>query len=208
MINEKKDNPGREYWRSGNMLYPVPAVLVTCGGGSVPPNIITVAWAGTVCSDPAMVSVSIRPQRYSHDIIRDSGEFVINLTTSGLARVTDFCGVKSGRDLDKFAECGLTPVPSKHVSCPSIGESPVSIECRVRQILPLGSHDMFLAEVAGVSVASDYIDASGAFRLDKTNPIAYSHGGYYELGRFLGKFGFSVKKKKARRSVKKAKRER
>ena len=142
----------REYWKPGNMLYPLPAVMVSCQRPGEKPNIVTVAWAGTVCSDPAMLSISVRPSRYSHDIIEETGEFVVNLIDEKTTRAMDFCGVKSGRDIDKFKECHLTAIPSKTVSAPSIEECPVSIECRVKQILRLGSHDMFVAEVTAVSV--------------------------------------------------------
>ncbi len=186
----------KEYWRAGNMLYPLPAVMVSCRRGDEKPNIITVAWTGTVCSDPAMVYISVRPERYSYDIIRESGEFVINLTTESLAEVTDWCGVRSGRDVDKFAQMHLTPVPSKYVSVPSIAESPVNIECRVKQVIPLGSHDMFLAEVLGVTADADYMDENGYFDLAASAPLVYSHGAYFGQGKKIGKFGFSVQKKK------------
>ncbi len=186
----------KEYWRAGNMLYPLPAVMVSCRRGNEKPNIITVAWTGTVCSDPAMVYISVRPERYSYDIIRESGEFVINLTTESLAEATDWCGVRSGRDVDKFAQMHLTPVPSKYVSVPSIAESPVNIECRVKQVIPLGSHDMFLAEVLGVTADADYMDENGHFDLAASAPLIYSHGAYFGQGKKIGKFGFSVQKKK------------
>ena len=192
-MEKKKFN--KDYWRAGNMLYPIPAVMVSCGIPGEKPNIITVAWTGTVCSDPAMVYISVRPERYSYDIIKKTGEFVINLTTERLAKITDLCGVKSGRDIDKFREYGLTAVKSKHVSAPSIGESPVNIECRVKQVILLGSHDMFIAEVRGVTVDADYMDENGRFDLAKTRPLVYSHGEYFAQGHFIGKFGFSVKKK-------------
>ena len=193
----------KEYWRAGNMLYPLPAVMVSCQRGGERPKIITVAWTGTVCSDPAMVYISVRESRHSYDIIRESGEFVINLTTEELARATDVCGVKSGRDIDKFKEMNLTPVPSKYVSAPSIAESPVNIECRVKQIIPLGTHDMFLAEVLGVTADMDYMDEDGHFDLSASRPLVYSHGGYYAQGRKLGKFGFSVEKKKKKNTPEK-----
>ena len=193
----------KEYWRAGNMLYPLPAVMVSCQRGGERPNIITVAWTGTVCSDPAMVYISVRESRHSYDIIRESGEFVINLTTEELARATDVCGVKSGRDIDKFKEMNLTPFPSKYVSAPSIAESPVNIECRVKQIIPLGTHDMFLAEVLGVTADMDYMDEDGHFDLSASRPLVYSHGGYYAQGRKLGKFGFSVEKKKKKNTPEK-----
>lgn len=191
---EKKN--GREYWRPGNMLYPLPAVLVSCADRKGRKNVLTVAWTGTVCSDPAMVYISVCPGRYSHDIIKDTGEFVINLTTAELSKAADYCGVKSGRDTDKFAECGLTAIPSKHVKAPSIAESPVSIECRLASITPLGSHDMMIGEVLGVSVDEKYVDRSGRLMLEKTRPLVYCHGGYFGLGSYIGHFGFSVRKKK------------
>ena len=194
MDKEKKNN--KEYWRAGNMLYPLPAVMVSCARPGERPNIITVAWTGTICSDPAMVYISVRPERYSYDIIKETGEFVINLTTVNMARVTDRCGVKSGREVDKFKEYNLTPMESKYVSAPSIEQSPVNIECKVKQIIPLGTHDMFIAEVMGVTVDSQYIDEKGRFDLSKSQPLVYSHGEYFAQGRFIGKFGYSVKKKK------------
>jgi flavin reductase (DIM6/NTAB) family NADH-FMN oxidoreductase RutF len=189
----------KEYWQAGNMLYPLPAVMVSCRKPGDRPNIITVAWTGTICSDPAMVYISVRPERYSYDIIKETGEFVINLTTEKLAKITDLCGVKSGRDIDKFREYGLTEMKSKYVKAPSIGESPVNIECRVREIIPLGSHDMFISEVLGVTVDSQYMDESGKFDLAKARPLVYSHGEYFAEGRFIGKFGHSVKKKGKKR---------
>ncbi len=189
----------REYWKAGNMLYPVPAVMVSCKRPGERPNIITVAWAGTVCSDPVMVSISVRKERYSHDIIESTGEFVINLTTERLTRATDYCGVRSGRDVDKFAEMHLTPCDSKNVKVPGILESPVSLECKVTEEIELGSHDMFLAEVVGVSIDPEYVDESGEFRLNDAGLIAYSHGEYYRLGKKIGTFGYSVKKKKKKK---------
>ena len=155
----------REYWKAGNMLYPVPAVMISCQRPGERPNIITVAWTGTICSDPAMVSISVRKERYSYDIIRETGEFVINLTTNDLTFATDYCGVKSGKDVDKFKEMNLTPSKSKTISAPGISESPVSLECKVKQVLELGSHDMFLAEVTAVSVDPKYMDEKGKFHL-------------------------------------------
>ncbi len=186
----------RQQWKPGNMLYPVPAVMVSCKRPGEKPNIITVAWAGTICTNPPMVSISVRPERYSYDIIKETGEFVINLTNEALVYATDFCGVKSGRDVDKFKEMKLTPVPMEHVSVPGIGESPVSIECKVTEIKQLGSHHMFLAEVAGVSVDEKYMDETGKFDLNLSRLISYSHGEYFELGKKIGKFGYSVEKKK------------
>ncbi len=183
---------GKEEWRPGNMLYPLPAVMVSCGRENEKPNIITVAWAGTVCSSPAMVSISVRKERYSHDIIRDTGEFVINLVNRKLLRATDWCGVKSGRDVDKFMEMHLTVQESRKIKAPGILESPVNIECKVRQVLELGSHDMFVAEVMSVTVDDAYMDKNGRFDLNAADLIAYSHGEYFTLGEKVGKFGYSV----------------
>lgn len=189
----------KQFWKAGNMLYPVPAVMVSCQRPGEKPNIITIAWAGTVCSSPAMVSISVRPERYSYDILRETKEFVINLTTKELAFAADYCGVKSGREVDKFKEMGLTPCPSKEIKAPGIEESPVNIECKVRDVIPLGSHDLFLAEVAAVGVDEDYLDEKGKFHLNDTGLAAYSHGEYRELGQYLGKFGYSVKKNKKKK---------
>ena len=186
----------RQEWRPGNMLYPLPAVMVSVADKEGKPNIITVAWAGTVCTNPPMVSISVRPDRYSYHCIEETGEFVINLTTKKLTYATDYCGVRSGRDVDKFKEMHLTALPAKEVSAPLIGESPVCLECKVKQTLPLGSHTMFVAEVVSVSVDQAYMDENNRFHLDWADPIVYSHGIYYELGKALGKFGYSVAKKK------------
>ncbi len=186
---------GKEHWKPGNMLYPVPAVMVSCQRENEKPNIITVAWAGTICSSPAMVSISVRPERYSYDIIKESGEFVINLVNRDLVFATDYCGVKSGRDEDKFAKMNLTPLASQHINAPGIAESPVNIECKVRQVLELGSHHMFVAEVMGVTIDDKYMDETGKFNLNDSGLVSYSHGEYFELGEKLGKFGYSVKKK-------------
>lgn len=183
-------------WKPGNMLYPVPAVMVSCGRPGEKPNIITVAWAGTVCSDPPMVSISVRKERYSYGIIRDTGEFVVNLVTTRLAAAADFCGVKSGRDTDKFKEARLTPQLAGSFRTPGIGESPVSICCKVTKVIPLGSHDLFLAKVDGVAVDPAYLDEAGRFRLKDADLIAYSHGEYFALGKKVGSFGYSVKKGK------------
>ena len=187
---------GKQEWKPGNMLYPLPAVMVSCADKKGNSNILTVAWAGTVCSNPPMVSISVRPERYSYAMLQETGEFVINLTTQKLAFATDLCGVKSGRDTDKWKEARLTPVPGHVVKAPLIQESPVSLECRVRQTLPLGSHTMFVAEVVSVSVDEAYMDKNNRFHLDKSSPICYSHGRYYALGKEVGKFGYSVAKKK------------
>ncbi len=194
-------NINRENWRPGTMIYPVPAVLVSCGASAEEYNMLTVAWTGTICSEPAMCYISVRPERHSYDIIKRTGEFVINLTTSALARATDWCGVRSGRDYNKFAEMGLTPIASAVVAAPTIAESPVSIECRVKDIIPLGSHDMFLAEVVNVSVDEALIDKeSGKLDLERARLLAYSHGEYFELGKALGHFGWSVRKKPYKKS--------
>ena len=185
----------KEYWKPGNMLYPVPAVMVSCGRKGEKPNIITVAWAGTVCSDPPMVSISVRKERYSYEIIRETGEFVINLVNRELVRAADYCGVKSGRDTDKFKEMGLTAQPSRYVGAPGIGESPVNLECRVTNRLELGGHDMFLARVEGVAIDGKYMDEKGKFHLNDSGLVSYSHGEYFELGKKLGSFGWSVRKK-------------
>ncbi|MCQ2518067.1 MAG: flavin reductase family protein [Lachnospiraceae bacterium] len=187
---------GRYKFKPGNMLYPAPVVMVSCGGGNFKSNIITVAWAGTVCSDPAMVSVSIRKERYSYDIINSTGEFVINLVTDKLVKATDYCGVKSGRDVDKFKETGLTPLESETVSAPGIAESPVCIECKVAFSKDLGTHTMFVAEVTGVTVDDTYMDSKNRFHLEDTGLVAYSHGEYRSLGTKLGSFGYSVRKRR------------
>lgn len=186
----------KQHWKPGNLLYPLPVVMVSCQREGERPNIITLAWAGTVCSDPPMVSVSIRKERYSHAIVKETGEFVINLVTKDLTYATDYCGVRSGRDVDKYKEMHLTPLPSETMKAPGIAESPVNLECKVKQVLELGSHDMFVAEITGVTVEDSYIDEKGKFHLNDTNLTAYSHGEYFSLGKKLGKFGYSVKKKR------------
>ena len=189
----------RQYWRGSNLLNPVPAVMISCANENGNANVMTAAWAGTVCSDPVMVSVSIRKERYSHAMIEKTGEFVINLTTRKLAKVTDFVGVRSGRDVDKFSLEGdlkLTKEPSKIVKAPCIKESPLCLECKVRQIIPLGSHDMFIAEVVSTNVDDSLLDENGRLDLERANLITYAHGEYYGLGKKLGKFGYSVQKKK------------
>ena len=187
-------------WKPGNVLAPVPVVLVSCGGtAEFRPNIITIAWTGTVCSDPPLLSISVRPERYSYDIIAGAGEFVVNLPSVEQTRVTDWCGVVSGRDHDKFAECGLTAAPALEVACPIIAECPVSIECRVTRCLELGSHHMFLAEVAAVQVTADLIDAKGKFRVDRAGLIAYGLGHYFPLGEAIDHFGFSIRKQEKMR---------
>lgn len=184
----------KRYFRAGNMLYPLPAVMVSCQSQDGKPNIITVAWAGTICSSPAMASISVRKERYSYHIIKETGEFVINLATRELVRALDYCGVRSGRDVDKYKETHLTVLPSKTVAAPGILESPVNIECRVTEVKPLGSHDLFLAEVTSVTVEDRYMDENGRFELNRAGLVAYSHGEYFELGRKAGSFGYSVRK--------------
>ena len=184
------------YWKGSTLLAPVSPTMVTCGSWEKP-NIITIAWTGIVNSQPPMTYISVRPSRYSYELLKETGEFVINLTPAQLVRQADWCGVRSGRDFDKFREMGLTAVPSEKVAAPLIAESPVNIECRVRQVLPLGTHDMFLAEVVGVQADEAYIDpATGRFCLERADPIVYSHGEYFALGEALGHFGWSVRKKK------------
>lgn len=185
---------GKQSWKPGNMLYPVPAVLITVADRKGNPNIFTVAWTGTICSDPPMVSISVRPERYSHQMIEETEEFVINLTTRELTFATDYCGVKSGRDTDKIKDMNLNLEPGDKVKAPLLKESPVNIECRVKQTLRLGTHDMYLAEVVAVHADEAYMDANGRFALEKTDLIAYSHGSYFSLGEKLGTFGYSVKK--------------
>ena len=190
---------GKQTWKPGNMLYPLPAVMVTVADSEGKDNIITVAWAGTVCTNPPMVSISVRPERFSYAMLRQTGEFVINLTTEKLAYATDYCGVKSGRDVDKFEKLKLTREKADFVKAPMIAESPVSIECRVAKVEELGSHHLFLAEVVAVHADEKYLDETGKFQWNKTRPLAYSHGEYFGLGKKIGKFGFSVQKKKKKR---------
>ena len=192
----------REEWKPGNMLYPVPAVMVSCNRPEEVPNIITIAWTGTICSDPPMLSISLRKERYSYDIIRDTGEFVVNLVNRKLVRAADYCGVKSGREVDKFREMKLTPLQSHHIIAQGIAESPVCLECRVTERIPLGSHDLFLAEILGVSVDTRYLDEKGKFHLNRCGLAAYSHGEYFALGEKLGSFGYSVKKNMMKRTEK------
>ncbi len=195
-VNSLENINGKELWKPGNMLYPIPAVMVSCQREGEKPNIITVAWAGNVCSSPAMLSISVRKERYSYDILKETGEFVVNLTNRKLAYATDWCGVRSGKDYDKFKEMHLTPLESRFVSAPGIAESPVNIECKVRNVLELGSHDMFVAEVMGVTVDEKLLDNKGKFDLRAADLISYSHGEYFTLGEKIGKFGYSVVKKK------------
>ena len=185
----------KELWKPGNMLYPLPVVMVSVADRDGRPNIITVAWAGPVCTNPPMLSISVRPERYSYPVLKEMGEFVVNLTTRELAFATDYCGVKSGRDVDKFKELGLTPLKAEHVGAPLVAESPVNIECKVREVLPLGSHHMFLADVVAVHADEKYMDEKHKFHLEKAEPIVYSHGAYLVCGEQLGTFGYSVRKK-------------
>ena len=185
-------------WKPGNMLAPVPTVLVSCGAAEgSKPNLITIAWAGNVCSDPPMLSISVRPERYSYDIIKTTKEFVVNVPSLRQARAVDWCGVVSGRNEDKFAAAGLTPSPALKVGCPIVAECPLNIECRVRQSLSLGSHTLFVAEVVDGQVSSALIDAGGRLRLEKGGLLAFAHGQYFALGRCIGRFGFSVRKRKS-----------
>lgn len=199
----------RRVLSSGAVMAPVPAVMVSCGREGETPNIITIAWTGIVNSNPPMTYISVRKERFSHDIIADTKEFVINLTTEELAFATDWCGVKSGRDFDKFREQKLTPVTSEKVSCPSIGESPLSIECRVTEVKELGSHDMFLAEIVSMTAQEELMDENGELHLERAGLMAYSHGHYFPVSsREIGRFGYSVMKPKTRKKYEAAKRAR
>lgn len=186
-------------WKPGNLIYPLPAVMVSCGSSEEDYNIITIAWTGTMCTNPPLCFISVRPERHSHAIIKKNGEFVINLTTKDLAYATDWCGVKSGKDFNKFKEMKLTPVKGQIVKAPLIAESPVNIECKVTDIKSMGSHDVFFAEIVAINVSDTYIDENDQFDLNKANPLCYSHGKYYELGKFIGKFGYSVQKPKKKK---------
>ena len=182
-------------WKPGTFVYPIPAVMVSCGDFENS-NIITVAWTGILNTNPAMVYISVRPERYSYNLIKESGEFVINLTTESLAYATDWCGVKSGANVDKFKEMKLTKQKANFVKCPMIEESPVSVECKVKEIRNLGTHHMFVAEVLAINADDKYIDEKGGFDISKCNLMAYANGGYYPLGKKIGKFAYSVEKKK------------
>ena len=199
ITNEKKSAKSmigkKQTWRAGNMLYPVPAVMVSMAREGEKPNIITVAWAGTVNSDPVMLSISVRKERYSHAILSETGEFVVNLVNEPLVKACDYCGVRSGRDVDKFSQMKLTPAAVEGVAAPAIAESPVNLACRVKQVIPLGSHDMFLAEVVSVTVDERYMDEKETFHLNDAGLVAYSHGAYFKLGKEIGTFGYSVRKK-------------
>lgn len=184
-------------WKPGTMIYPLPAVLVSCGDSEENHNLLTVSWVGTICSDPAMCYISVRPERHSYPIIKKTGEFVLNLTTEDMAFATDWCGVRSGKDYNKFAEMKLSKGKAKKIKAPIVLESPINIECKVKQIISLGSHDMFIAEVVNVRAEVNNLNAeTGKLELAETNPLVYVHGGYYELGDKIGKFGWTVEKKK------------
>lgn len=185
----------KQIWKPGNMLYPLPVAMVSVADKEGKQNIITIAWTGTICSDPPMVSISVRPERYSYHMIKETGEFVINLTTKELAFATDYCGVKSGRDVDKFAAMQLTPVRGEKVKAPLIAESPVNLECKVTEVKHLGTHDMFMAEVVCVHADEKYMDEQNRFHLEMADPIVYSHGTYMTTGEKIGTFGYSVRKK-------------
>ena len=189
----------RTYWKPGTIVYPLPAVMVSCGENPEEYNIITIAWTGTINSDPPMCYISVRPGRHSYDIIKRTGEFVINLTTEKLAKATDWCGCRSGRKYNKWEEMNLTPAPAKMIKAPIIEESPVNIECRVKDIVELGSHHMFISEVVSVSVDDTYMNEEQAFSFSKANPLVYSHGHYFGMGKRIGKFGWSVEKKKTKK---------
>lgn len=184
-------------WKGSTLLAPVPPVLVSCGNGERD-NLITVAWTGIINSEPPKTYISVRPERFSHGLIKESGEFVINLPSAHIVRSVDFCGCRSGRDIDKFEACSLTREAASALSCPMVAESPVSIECRVTDLLALGSHDMFMADIIAVNVDERYIDENGKFHIEKCALAAYAHGQYFALGKKIGSFGYSVKKKKKR----------
>lgn len=186
---------GKLSWKPGNMLYPLPVVLISTANHAGEKNVFTVAWTGTVCSDPPMVSISVRPERYSYHMIKETGEFVINLTTKDLAFAADYCGVVSGRDVDKFENMKLTPIKAEIVKAPLIEESPVNLECVVEDVKTLGTHDMFIAKVVAVHADEKYMDEKNRFHFEQAEPIVYSHGSYVSLGETLGTFGYSVRKK-------------
>ena len=191
-----KDDASHVSWKPGTMIYPLPAAMISCGNSPENYNIITISWMGTICSNPPMCYISVRPERNSHKLIKESGEFVINLTNEAMAFATDWCGVRSGRDYDKFKKMKLTPVKAEMINAPLIKEAPLCIECRVKEIIPLGSHDMFIADVLNVQADKQYIDPeTDTFDLAKAKLIAYSHGHYFKLGEEIGKFGWTVKKK-------------
>lgn len=186
----------RQTWRAGTLLAPVPPALVSCGGGELPDNVLTVAWTGILNSDPAKTYVSIRPSRFSHGLIRQNGEFVINVAPSKLVRSVDRAGVITGKDIDKFEACGLRRTSSVAVSCPTVADCPIALECKVTDVVSLGTHDMFIADIVAVTVDDSVIDEEGKLRIEKAGLMAYAHGTYFELGKKIGTFGFSVRKKK------------
>ena len=195
---------GKQVWKAGNMVYPLPAVMVSTADKSGKSNILTIAWTGTICTNPAMVYISVRPERYSYHMLKESGEFVINLTTEQLAKATDYCGVRSGKNVDKWKEANLTPAKAEKLQyAPVIEECPVNIECKVPEVKELGSHHMFLAEVLAVQIDEQYLNEKNKFELNKTGLMAYSHGEYLSLGKKIGTFGYSVKKKKTKHKKKK-----
>lgn len=183
----------KQYWKGGALLSPLPPVMVSCGDMERS-NIITVAWAGMVCTKPPVLSISVRPERASYPMIRESGEFAVNLTTAALARVADYCGTYTGRKVDKFERCGLTKEKCSEISCPAIAESPLTLECRVREVIPLGSHDLFIADIVAVGADESLLDESGKLHLERAGLAAYSHGSYFELGGRIGAIGFSTDK--------------
>lgn len=189
----------KQKWKPGNMVYPLSAVMVTCRGKDGKDNVLTVAWTGTVCTNPPMAYISVRPSRYSYSMIMETGEFAINLTTEELAFATDYCGVTSGRDVDKFQRCNLHKVQADEVDVPLIEESPVNIECRVREVHEYGSHTMFVADVLCVHADEKYMNETGRFELEKSKPLAYSHGTYFGLTNPMGTFGYSIKKKEGKK---------
>lgn len=199
---ETGENMSKQFWKGSALLAPVPAALVSCGTPEKP-NVITIAWTGIVCTHPPITYISVRPERYSYGLIKNSGEFVINLTTSAMCKEVDFCGVRSRRDIDKLEKCGFHAVPAREVSAPIIEECPVSLECRIIEEKPLGTHTMFLAEIVGIDVDERYIDSKGKLNLQQCGLTAYAHGEYFALGRKLGDFGFSVRKKNKKRPPKK-----
>jgi len=189
----------KQHWKPGTMIYPIPAVMVSCGHQPEEYNIITIAWTGTINSKPPMCYISVRPERHSYELIKRTGEFVINLTTEKLAKATDWCGVRSGSKYNKWEKMNLTPAPAKIVKAPIIAESPVNVECVVKDIIELGSHHMFTAEVVNVSVDDAYLDDTGKFSFANARPLVYNHGHYFGLGDIIGKFGWSVQKKKKKK---------
>ena len=182
-------------WKGGALIAPLPPVMVS-SGDMENSNILTVAWTGIINTIPPKTYISVRPSRHSYNIIKESGEFVINLTPASLVKTADYCGIYTGAKVDKFAKCNLTKIEASEVSCPLIGESPLSLECKVTESIPLGTHDMFLADIVAVDVEDSLLDKEGKLHLDRAGLAAYAHGEYFELGKKIGKFGFSATKKK------------